>query len=92
LNAGIPKKFTLQLNNLHPTSTFTVETLDGINGNAIVAWEKMGSPEPPSRKQTKELKYLAMATKKEKAKTDSRGNFKWEKTLDPWTCILIKQD
>lgn len=92
LNTGIPKKFTLQLNNLHPASAITLETLDGNNGNAIVAWEKMGSPEPPTREQTKELKNLAMATKNEKAKADSRGNFKWEKTLDPWTCILIKQD
>jgi hypothetical protein len=32
-----------------------------------------------------------MATKKEKIKADSKGSLAFQNTLQPWTCVLIKE-
>lgn len=91
LNTGSPKKFNLNLKNLKAQAGLKIETLDRNNGFCYAAWEKMGKPEPSTREQTKELKHLAMATNKENVKADSKGTLKWEKTLQPWTCVLITE-
>jgi xylan 1,4-beta-xylosidase len=90
LNVGTPRKFSLNVNNTKATS-FNIDTLDRNNGYAYGKWKEMGKPEPPTREQTKQLKQSAMAVKKEVAKADANGGFKWERTLEPWTCVLIQQ-
>jgi len=91
LNAGKPKEFNLNLPALHLSAGFEIQTLDRDNGFAYPKWKAMGSPEPPTREQTKQLKLAAMAVKKEQIKADARGGLKWKRTLQPWTCVLIKQ-
>jgi xylan 1,4-beta-xylosidase len=90
-NMGSPKNFSIHLTSVNSQSNFTIETLDKQNGFAYATWENMGKPEPPTREQTKQLKIAAMATKKESAKADAKGNLTWQRTLQPWTCILINE-
>ncbi len=89
LNSGSPKKFNLNLSGLPANAIVTIETLDRNNGFAYPKWKAMGSPEPPTREQTKQLKSAAMAVKQEKTKADRNGSLKWERVLQPWDCILI---
>lgn len=91
LSVGKPRKFSLNVKALKATSNFIVETLDKNSGYAYGKWKAMGSPEPPTKRQTKELKDFAMVLKTERARADAKGNLKWEKNLQPWTCVLIKE-
>ena len=87
---GTPRKFSLNLKGITASANVQVETLDKNNGFAYPKWKGMGSPEPPTREQTKQLKEAAFATKKEKIKADAKGNLQWERTLQPWDCVLIQ--
>jgi xylan 1,4-beta-xylosidase len=91
LNIGSPRKFSIQLTNLKPGTEFTIETLDKDHGFALKEWEKMGSPEPPTREQTKKLRELALATSVVTMKADKMGVLNFEKVLSPWSIVLIKQ-
>ncbi|MBC8054207.1 MAG: glycoside hydrolase [Sphingobacteriaceae bacterium] len=91
LNTGTPKKVSLSLSGLKISAGVTAEFLNIDSGFAYPLWKKMGSPEPPSREQTKQLKQTAMNLKQEKFKADIKGNLKFEKKLDPWTCVLIRE-
>jgi xylan 1,4-beta-xylosidase len=91
LKTGTPRKFSFDLSNLSKKATFQVETLDVDNGFAMTAWRKMGTPQYPSREQTKQLRMSAMATKKETLTADNKGKFAFEKTVTSWTCVLIQQ-
>jgi xylan 1,4-beta-xylosidase len=91
LHIGTPKIFSLALNSLNPSATIETETLDRNNGFAYANWKTMGSPEPPTREQTKQLKIAGLTTKKELSKADVQGKLKWERTLQPWDCVLIRE-
>jgi len=88
---GAGRAVTLQLRDLPALASFVVETLDKDNGSVLEAWEKMGSPEPPSREQIAELKKRALATRRETLCADDRGGLKFDRTPAPWTLILLKQ-
>jgi len=90
LNTGTPRKFNLNINGMKSLVDIQIETLDRNNGFAFPKWKAMGSPEPPTRKQTKQLKEAAFATKKEKINADAKGDLNWERTLQPWDCLLIQ--
>lgn len=90
LNMGTLRKFSLKLKGITASANVQVETLNKNNGFAYPKWKAMGSPEPPTREQTKQLKEAAFATKKEKIKADAKGNLQWEGTLQPWDCVLIQ--
>jgi xylan 1,4-beta-xylosidase len=89
LKVGTPRTFSLELSKLKQKEAFTIETLDVNNGYAYKVWKEMGKPEPPTREQLKQLKVAAWATQKEKLKVGVNGSAKFERTLPPWTCVLI---
>ncbi|HEX8313892.1 MAG TPA: hypothetical protein VF609_02800 [Flavisolibacter sp.] len=91
LNTGTPKKFRLQLNGMQAKKAIQIETLDRNNGFACDAWKKMGCPHSPTREQEQALRKVSMATKKQTASADAKGSFSWETTLQPWTCVLIRE-
>ena len=91
LNTGSPRTFRIRLTDLRPGTPFTVEILDRDHGWALGQWEKMGSPEPPDRKQTEQLKIAAWSTWKENIRADAAGVLDFHKTLSPWAVVLIKQ-
>jgi xylan 1,4-beta-xylosidase len=89
LNTGHSKDFTLNLTGLKPGSVVEIEILDRNNGFAYPKWKAMGSPEPPDREQTKQLKQVAMAIKKEHQKINGQNSISWKRSLQPWECVLI---
>lgn len=92
LATGSAKQLTLSISNLKPKARFVIEILDKNNGFALRDWQKMGSPNPPTREQTKQLQQKAFATKKLEILADKNGNLVWNTVLDPWAVILIKEN
>ena len=91
LNTGNPQKINLRLTNLQPASKFEVEIVDKQNAFSLKSWQEMGSPEPPTREQTKKLKELGLKTKKIRLVADSKGELIWKYSLDAWAIAILKQ-
>jgi xylan 1,4-beta-xylosidase len=88
---GSARALSLSLTGLAPGQTFLIETLDKDHGNAVLTWEQMGRPEPPTREQTQLLRQSALATKKEFVHADIHGELHLDRSLAAWTVLLIKQ-
>ena len=86
------KKLSLRLRGLKPGATFTIETLDKDHGNAYDAWEQMGRPHSPTREQTEQLRRAGWNTLEETIVADGKGRLTIERTLQPWTVMLISED
>ena len=86
-----PKELSLKLRGLKPDATFTIETLDKEHGNAYDAWEQMGRPHSPSREQTAALRRAGWNTHEETVVADGKGRLTIERTLQPWTVMLISE-
>jgi xylan 1,4-beta-xylosidase len=91
LDIGTPREFSLKISGLPMRAAFEIETLDSEYGYAFAAWKAMGSPEPPTRQQTNQLKTAAMATHKENIRAGFNGILTYQKTLASWTVVLMKQ-
>lgn len=89
---GTPRDFAIELAGLPPGASVAVERLDAKHGNARVAWEAMGAPEPPTREQTSLLRTAALAIERTTLTADVRGRLRWSGRLDPWACVLLKQE
>lgn len=87
---GTPRNFHFTINSLNNNSTFISETLDKKSGYAYPIWKEMGSPETPNIRQTEILKEAAMNLRKEILKVNN-GTLEFNHSLEPWTCILIKE-
>jgi Beta-xylosidase len=88
---GRAKQVSIRLEHLKPKAAFTVETLDEDHGCAMTEWEKIGRPEPPTREQAAELARLSRATKKEEIFADADGVLRVERSVAPWSLVLIRQ-
>ena len=86
------KKLSLKLRGLKPGATFTIETLDKDHGNAYDAWEQMGRPHSPTREQTEALRRAGWNTLEETIVADGKGRLTIERTLQPWTVILVTEE
>ena len=91
LNTGTPKLIKLNLTGLKPNSKFEIEIVDKDNAFALKSWQAMGSPEPPTREQTTELKALGLKTLKLNVEANKKGELKWNYSLKPWAIALLKQ-
>ena len=89
---GQPKTFQGRVSGLKPRATLTVETVDRNSGFAIKGWDEMGRPEPPNREQTRQLRKMALATRKEQVVADEHGNLELDLTLQPWSILSIRED
>jgi len=90
-NSGSSREFSLDLSHLSPGTSLVIETLDKEHGDALVAWEAMGKPEPPNREQTALLRKLAWNTEKNIVQADAAGSLHIQIKLTPWSIVLIKQ-
>ena len=90
LAMGTPMSLNLTLRGLRAKAKILVETLDKTHGNAVEAWQRMGSPEPPTREQVARLRQAAEATNKEVLKADKHGRFVFERQVAPWSLMLIQ--
>lgn len=91
LALGQPEPLHVEFTGLKPGAKVLVETLDRQNGNALAAWEELGQPDHLSRAQTERLREQAAATKRESFAADGNGSFKWQRRLEPWSVVLIKE-
>ena len=91
LDKGSPTSVNVTLRGLRANATVLVETLDQSHGNAIAAWQRMGSPEPPTREQAAQLRQAAAATLRETFHADASGTFKFQRNIEPWSVVLIQQ-
>jgi xylan 1,4-beta-xylosidase len=89
LAMGSGRTVDLRLRNLSPATSYVVETLNAHHGFAYRDWQAMGSPEPPTREQTAELRKKAMATKREACKTGADGELRWTGVIPAWAVIAI---
>jgi len=90
-STGSPREFNLTLTHLASNAAFEIETLDRAHGDAVAAWEQMGSPEPPTREQTELLRKLAWATNKEIVRADASGRLEIKATLPAWAVVLVRE-
>lgn len=88
---GSPRRLSLHITGLPPGCAFTVETLDKEHGNAVLGWERLGRPEPPTREQAVLLKRMAWNTNKEIVNADPQGTLQIDRTVDAWSVILLSQ-
>ncbi len=91
LQTGSPQNINLKLTGLKAGSKFEIEIVDKDNAFALKSWQKMGSPEPPTREQTKELIDLGLKTRKIYIDANAKGELNWKYSLDAWAIALIKQ-
>ncbi|MBC8096280.1 MAG: beta-xylosidase [Akkermansiaceae bacterium] len=91
LALGRPEALSIELAGLKPGAMVLVETLDKQNGNALAAWEALGKPDKLTREQTKLLREQAAATRKEKFTADAGGGFKLQRSIEPWSVVLIRE-
>lgn len=85
------KKVEFRLEHLPANAIFAIETLDDTHGNAIRAYQQIGSPSAPTREQTAWMRQQSENTMKETVKADANGVLTFDRELEPWTVILIKQ-
>lgn len=90
-NSGSARDFRMDISHLPAGASFVVETLDKQNGDAVAAWESMGRPEPPNKKQVETLRDQAWATRKQIVRADSEGNLHIEINLSAWALMCIRQ-
>jgi xylan 1,4-beta-xylosidase len=88
---GSPTQLKLTLTGLSPGTSLQIETLDKSHGNALAAWGALGAPNPPTREQTEALKQAAMGTKNEVVNADASGRLILDRTIEPWSLVLVKQ-
>lgn len=86
------KTIDFRIDHLPPHATFTIETLDDTHGNALHAFRQISSPDAPTREQGEWMKQQAEATLKEQLQADAHGTLHIQRTLQPWTLMLIKQE
>jgi xylan 1,4-beta-xylosidase len=89
--SGSSRAMEMHLSGLMPGSAFEIETLDREHGDAVVAWEKMGKPEPPTPVQTKELRNAARATQREIVRADGDGRLDLKRPIEAWSLVLVRQ-
>ena len=86
-----PRQVDFTLTGLPANATFTLETLDDTHGNAIQAFRQIGSPSAPTREQTQWMRRQSEATLHEVVKADANGTLRIQRTLQPWTVVLLRQ-
>jgi xylan 1,4-beta-xylosidase len=91
LAVGQPRDLHLEIRDLTPDSKLEIETLDASNGFCLAAWKEIGSPEPPSREEMKTLRKASMEVKREVFQADRSGTFRFDRSLNPWAVVLIRQ-
>jgi xylan 1,4-beta-xylosidase len=85
------KTIDLCITDLPPHASFAIETLDDTHGNALRAFQQLGSPETPTREQSEWMKKQSMATLTEEVKADANGTLRIRRVLQPWTLMLFRQ-
>ena len=92
LEQGTDCRICFQITGLRPHQRFQLECLSREHGWALEAWRKMGSPEPPDRLQTEELRQAALKTNRWTVQADELGVLTVDETIEPWNLLMIKEE
>ncbi len=90
-DAGTPGDLNIELTGLAPGTAFELEICDSEHGHALHAWERMGSPEPPTREQTATLQAEARALEIIRLRANSEGTLCHRQILPPWAIACLRQ-
>lgn len=85
------KDLDVTLKNLKPGAILQVELMDNKHGNVYEAYKEIGSPRSLSISETAWLKQQAWATQKYIIKADANGEAVIKCHLEPWSCMLVKE-
>jgi xylan 1,4-beta-xylosidase len=88
---GGPRPLSLAVTGVGPGTRFEVEVLDAEHGDAIGAWRALGEPAEPTREELAHLDRCARATAISTLVADSDGTVRLERTLSPWSLLLLRQ-
>ena len=88
---GSARPLSIELSGLPPNAPVLIEILNQEHGNATRAWEEMGQPPTPTREQTEALRKAAWGTAKELVHADASGRLVFQRKLDAWSLVLIRQ-
>lgn len=88
---GTPIRVRLELGGLKPGAPLTIETLDFAHGNALAAWNALGSPASPTREQTQTIRAAGLATLRETVTADAAGRLSLDRELQPWSVVSIRE-
>ncbi len=91
LALGKSEQLRIEFTGLKSGARLLVETLDQQNGNALEVWEKLGSPDNVTRERAKSLREKAAATKREDFAADANGVVKLQRSIEPWSVVLIRE-
>ncbi|MER5201426.1 GH39 family glycosyl hydrolase [Streptomyces sp. NPDC002755] len=91
LATGSSRRLEVVLTGLSPRTAFTVETLDHEHGNTLALWRDMGSPDPLSREQTRQLTLRAGQLSLRTVLADAHGVLRLDEPMAPWSVVLIRQ-
>ena len=91
LEMGKPFTVSYTITGLTPKASIQIEILDREHGWALPLWQRMGSPEPPSREETRQLAEKANATKKEHVNADDQGCLQLNILMNPWSIVSVSE-
>jgi xylan 1,4-beta-xylosidase len=85
--AGTPKHFSLDVRHLPAGAHATVWRLDATHGNAVAAFDRMGRPDSPSRKQIAQLREAGKLAAAESMRV---SNGKFEVTVPVQGLVVVE--
>jgi len=90
-SAGSPRTLSINLSGLRPGGQIMIEELMLNHGNASEAWERMGSPEEPTRPALAVLQSGARDMRLEYRQADDSGRLTLSQPLGPWSVLLLRE-
>jgi len=91
LELGSSCRVCFQISGVRPHQRFQLECLSREHGWALDVWRQMGSPEPPDRRQTEELRQAAFKTSTWMIQADAYGVLTVDESIEPWNLLMIKE-
>lgn len=85
------KHLNVTFTGFEPGASIELELLDDSHGNVMNDYKATGSPRSLTQAQTDYLKNKAWDTLKEVIRADEEGKVTIDRTLAPWSCMLIRQ-
>lgn len=79
------------ITSIAPNSLFEIEMLDRNHGDISQAMKNMSLDHVPNREELEVLKRISGSTGKAIAFSDASGCLSYTATLEPWTCVMIRQ-
>ena len=91
LHTGTATTMNQKLTRLPAGAAFAIETVDEDHGFTVRAWQAMGCPEPPDRRQTQLLREAANNTGRRIVRANDDGVLDLGLAMKPWAVTMVQQ-